>query len=155
MGGGLFAVFDSAGAAIAAATAAFESCVLAVEDSDRPMVRIAVHAGDVLPDGEDLAGTAVAIASRLCHVAVPASVMVSEVARSMAGSVVGVGFRESQISPRSARLRASAAIRIPDVLASSVPVTVDVSAASTKSFRRSRPVSVTRPINLSPIRTGA
>jgi hypothetical protein len=92
LAGGLFAVFDSARAAIAAAAAA--SSVLAGEDSDRPRVRMAVHVGQVHADGDYLAGTVVATASRLCDMALPGSVLVTGAARSMAGPVLGVGFRD-------------------------------------------------------------
>ena len=48
-------------------------------------IRIGLDAGEPLPDGDDLYGTPVIIASRLCDVAKPGEILASDVVRQIAG----------------------------------------------------------------------
>ncbi len=66
----------------------------ATTDGEPIRVHIGVHAGDVVRDGDDYLGGAVIIASRLVDVAGPDEILVSSVARDLAG-----GSREFDFEP--------------------------------------------------------
>jgi class 3 adenylate cyclase len=63
-------------------------------DGEAIRVHIGIHAGDVVREGDDYLGSAVIIASRLVDVAGPDEILVSSVARDLAG-----GSREFHFEP--------------------------------------------------------
>ena len=65
---------------------------LALELGTPLAIRIGVSAGDVERDGSDLFGLPVVQASRLCSDAMPAQILVSDIARALAGSRGNIGF---------------------------------------------------------------
>jgi len=81
-GDGLMVAFASAVAAV--------RCAVDVQratsgSAGGPLVRIGIDAGEPLADGEDLYGTPVIVARRLCDAAAEGEVLVSEVVRHLAG----------------------------------------------------------------------
>lgn len=81
LGDGVMAVFADAAAATACA-AAMQRAVAA--DADRLGLRIGVHTGELLRDGDDYYGTTVIVASRLCDRAAPGETIISEATRDRA-----------------------------------------------------------------------
>jgi len=76
---GLIAAFSSAVAAV--------QCAVALQrTTDRPM-RVGLHAGE-LPEGEDVYGSVVIVASRLCDAAAPGEILASDVVRQIGGSPI-------------------------------------------------------------------
>jgi class 3 adenylate cyclase len=83
-GDGFLARFDSTGRAVRCA-----SEVLAATKNIGLDVRAGVHCGDVEVRGDDIAGLAVTIAKRVCDLAGPGQVMVSETVRTgMVGAAI-------------------------------------------------------------------
>src|SRR3569623_85106 len=80
MGDGFFVEFASAVQAASCAIAIqieTEAVASAVDDARRMRLRIGIHVGDVLVEGEDLLGDGVNIAARLEGIAEPGSVCIS------------------------------------------------------------------------------
>jgi DNA-binding NarL/FixJ family response regulator/class 3 adenylate cyclase len=81
-GDGLMIVFGSAVAAV--------RCAVAMQraTSDAPgglEIRVGLDAGEPLPDGEDLYGTPVIVASRLCESAAGGQILASDIVRQIVG----------------------------------------------------------------------
>jgi class 3 adenylate cyclase len=86
-GDGIMASFPSASAAI--------RCAIAVQlalaaPGNAPLVRIGINAGEPLAQGDDLFGTAVQMARRVCDAAAPGQILVSSVVRDLSA---GKGFQ--------------------------------------------------------------
>jgi adenylate cyclase len=90
-GDGIMASFTSASAALEAAVAIQKA--LAVHSSDNPdtrlRVRIGLNAGEPVAEDEDLFGTAVQLAARVCDKAEPGQILASNVVQELAA---GKGF---------------------------------------------------------------
>lgn len=90
-GDGIMASFPSASAAVQSALAMQRG--FAEHNAERPHVhlgvRIGLNAGEPVAEGDDLFGTAVQVAARVCAQAEPAEVLVSDVVRQL---VAGKGF---------------------------------------------------------------
>ncbi len=84
-GDGLMVVFASAVAAVRCAVD-MQRTTTARDDGLR--LRIGIDAGEPLPDGDDVYGTPVIVASRLCESAEPGTIMASDVVRQIAGTRV-------------------------------------------------------------------
>jgi DNA-binding NarL/FixJ family response regulator/class 3 adenylate cyclase len=80
-GDGLMVVFQSAVAAVRCAVAMQR----ATTAGDGLAIRVGLDAGEPLPDGEDLYGKPVIVASRLCETASAGEILASEVVRQVAG----------------------------------------------------------------------
>ncbi len=83
-GDGIMASFSDADAAVRCACAiqrAFEAFNLASAESLR--VRIGIHVGEPVEDSRDLFGVAVQMAARLCQIADPDTIVVSEAVRAL------------------------------------------------------------------------
>jgi DNA-binding NarL/FixJ family response regulator/class 3 adenylate cyclase len=96
-GGGLMIAFASAVAAL--------RCAVAMQRATDPAgpleLRIGLDAGEPLPEGDDLYGTPVIVAARLCDAAEPGEILASEVVCRVAGPRVA-----EQLQPAGAlRLR--------------------------------------------------
>jgi class 3 adenylate cyclase len=87
-GDGFLATFDATGRALRSA-----ADILAGAKDIGLDLRAGVHTGEVEVRGEDIAGLAVTIAKRVCDLAAPGQLLVSETVR---GHMVGAGiqFRE-------------------------------------------------------------
>jgi class 3 adenylate cyclase len=85
MGDGFLATFDATGRALRCAT----EIVAGAKDIGLNL-RIGVHTGEVEVRGDDIAGLAVTIAKRVCDLAGPRQVLVSETVRS---NMVGAGIQ--------------------------------------------------------------
>ena len=83
-GDGFLATFDATGRALRCATE-----ILAGAKEIGLELRAGVHTGEVEARGDDIAGLAVTIAKRVCDLAGPGQVLVSETVR---GHMVGTGF---------------------------------------------------------------
>lgn len=73
-------------------------CAVAIQDaagSTSLQVRIGVHAGELIADENDVFGTAVNIASRLCAAAAPGEVLVSDLTRSRLGRRGGFDLEDA------------------------------------------------------------
>src|SRR4051812_17728392 len=81
-GDGLMVAFSSAVSAVRCAVAMQEATTGA---ADGPELRIGLDAGEPLADGEDLYGTPVIVASRLCDAADAGEILASDVVRQVAG----------------------------------------------------------------------
>ena len=81
-GDGLMVAFASA---VAAIRCAVDMQRAASNVGDALMLRVGLHAGEPLADGDDLYGTPVNIASRLCDVAGAGEIVASDVVRQIAG----------------------------------------------------------------------
>ncbi len=88
-GDGLMIVFASAVAALRCAVAMQRS----TGPADRLELRIGLDAGEPLPEGEDLYGTPVIVAARLCDAAEPGEILASEVVCRVAGPRVAEQFQ--------------------------------------------------------------
>lgn len=84
MGDGFLATFDATGRALRCATE-----IVADAKSMGLDLRAGVHTGEVEVRGDDIAGLAVTIAKRVCDMAGPGEVLVSETVRS---TMVGAGI---------------------------------------------------------------
>src|SRR3954447_20888792 len=81
-GDGLMVAFASAVAAVRCAVAMQRATTGAPDGLE---VRVGLAAGEPLPDGEDLYGTPVIVASRLCESAAGGEILSSDVVRQIAG----------------------------------------------------------------------
>jgi class 3 adenylate cyclase/tetratricopeptide (TPR) repeat protein len=91
VGDGVLAVFESARRSLACAVAIQQGLVEGSLAAG-PRVRIGINSGDVLADGEDLQGAAVALAARITAEAEGGQILVSDVVRQSSGLRPGVGF---------------------------------------------------------------
>jgi DNA-binding NarL/FixJ family response regulator/class 3 adenylate cyclase len=80
-GDGLMVAFGSAVAAVRCAIAMQR----ATTAGDALAIRVGLDAGEPLPDGEDLYGTPVIVANRLCQTAGAGEILASDVVRQVAG----------------------------------------------------------------------
>jgi DNA-binding NarL/FixJ family response regulator/class 3 adenylate cyclase len=88
LGDGLMALFGTAYDGVRAAVAMQQATDLAERGQHCPPLglRIGVHVGDVVDDGpDDVFGSAVVVARRLCDAAGPGKILVSEVVRLLTG----------------------------------------------------------------------
>ena len=89
LGDGVLAVFTSAREAIQAALA----CGAAGSHGGLPL-RLGLHAGDVIREGDNVFGGAVNIAARIASLSAPGEVLVSETVRGLARTSAGVTFED-------------------------------------------------------------
>jgi class 3 adenylate cyclase len=82
-GDGFLATFDAAGRALRCAAE-----ILTATNGIGLELRAGLHTGDIEIRGDDIAGLAVTIAKRICDLAEPSQVLVSEMVR---GHLVGSG----------------------------------------------------------------
>jgi DNA-binding NarL/FixJ family response regulator/class 3 adenylate cyclase len=95
LGDGLMAVFGTVYDGVRAAIAMQQATDLAERVQECPALglRIGVHVGDVVDDGsDDVFGSAVVVARRLCDAAGPRKILVSEVVRLLTGSRPDIYF---------------------------------------------------------------
>ncbi len=86
MGDGFLATFTSTRRAL-------ESAIAIQQASDEVRVRIGLHAGEVIHEGDDIHGAAVAAAARVMSQAQGGEIVVSDLVKQLAGAA-GVRFRE-------------------------------------------------------------
>jgi branched-chain amino acid transport system substrate-binding protein len=93
-GDSFYVVFESASAAIGCALATVEGAVAAsAQRSDAPItVGIGIHAGETVEADGGFVGSPVNVAARLCALAGPGEVLVSDTARLLTQAVVPVTF---------------------------------------------------------------
>ncbi len=85
-GDGLFARFDLAAGAVAAALAMRKGIdAEQVSSTATPQLRVGIHAGQVIEDGDDLIGNMVNLAARLTAAAEPGQILVTESVADLAG----------------------------------------------------------------------
>jgi adenylate cyclase len=89
LGDGVMATFRSAAQAVAAACA----CAGVAASADLAL-HIGLHAGDVIPDGSNVYGGAVNIASRICALCEPGEILVSQTVRDLARTSASVTFED-------------------------------------------------------------
>jgi DNA-binding NarL/FixJ family response regulator/class 3 adenylate cyclase len=95
LGDGLMALFGTVYDGVRAAIAIQQATDLAERAGDCPPLglRVGVHVGDVVDDGtDDVFGSAVVVARRLCDAAGPRKILVSEVVRLLTGSRPDIHF---------------------------------------------------------------
>ena len=85
-GDGLMVAFASAVAAVRCAVAMQRAASGAGEDR----LSIGLAAGEPIPDGDELYGTPVLVAQRLCEAAAPGQILASDIVRQVAGGRVDV-----------------------------------------------------------------
>jgi class 3 adenylate cyclase len=97
-GDGIMASFFSASRAVGCALQIQQTFTArnAVNPEDAVKVRIGLNAGEPIPEGNDLFGTSVQLARRICDRAEPGNVLVSDVVRQL---VAGKGFSFEQLNP--------------------------------------------------------
>jgi class 3 adenylate cyclase len=98
MGDGIMAAFDDAAAAIECARAiqqAFEAFNLASREKLR--VRIGVDAGEPIEDSNDLFGSTVQMAARLCQTAEPEGILVSRTVHDLVAAQFDLSEREPRM----------------------------------------------------------
>ncbi|NNE84082.1 MAG: DUF4242 domain-containing protein [Alphaproteobacteria bacterium] len=84
LGDGIMAAFDHVPAAINSALAIQKELnAFNRSDDNSILVRIGVHAGEPIEEGNDLFGSAVQMAARLCTIAQPGGVLVSNTVREL------------------------------------------------------------------------
>jgi class 3 adenylate cyclase len=94
LGDGLMLAFGSASDAVSAAVAMQRAIDAASRGAaDRVAMRVGISAGDATREGDDWYGVPVVEGSRLCAVAEPGQILVSEVVRLLSGSRGGHEFR--------------------------------------------------------------
>src|SRR3954462_14561228 len=82
-GDGLMVAFTSA---VAAVRCAVDMQRATTGTDGSPPIRVGLDAGEPLPDGEDLYGTPVIVASRLCESASGGEILASDIVRQIAGT---------------------------------------------------------------------
>lgn len=89
LGDGIMAVFDDVAAAVATACR-IQRAFAAFNDGNRePLrVRIGIHAGEPVEDSNDLFGSTVQIAARICAAAAAEQILVSETVRGLIADVL-------------------------------------------------------------------
>lgn len=86
MGDGCLATFPAAADAVSAGVSVHSAAALATRHGVAPRLRVGVAVGDVtVEEDDDVFGTAVIVASRLCSVAAPGQVLVTDVVKALAG----------------------------------------------------------------------
>jgi class 3 adenylate cyclase len=93
-GDGFYVVFPSASSAVLCGLAILEGASVAVDPvGGNPLrVGIGIHAGETAETGEGPVGSAVNMAARVCSVARPGELLVTETVRSLTRSVLTVDF---------------------------------------------------------------
>jgi class 3 adenylate cyclase len=91
-GDSFYVVFPSASMAVACALEIVRAAADDVVHDDPILVGVGVHAGEALETPEGPVGTAVNIAARLCAIAGPGEVVVSDTVRALTRSVGSAGF---------------------------------------------------------------
>ncbi len=91
-GDSFYVVFPSASMAVACALEIVRAAADDVVHDDPILVGVGVHAGEALDTPEGPVGTAVNIAARLCAIAGPGEVVVSDTVRALTRSVGSAGF---------------------------------------------------------------
>jgi class 3 adenylate cyclase len=89
LGDGVMAVFGAAGMAVDAARACRDAA-----SATGLALHLGLHAGDVIHEETNVYGGTVNIASRICGLAQPGEILVSDVVRGMARSSAGVEFED-------------------------------------------------------------
>lgn len=89
LGDGVMAVFTSTARAIECATACHNATL-----GSELLLRIGLHAGDVIPEDDNVYGGAVNIASRICGLCAPGEILVSATVRDLARTSAGVTFED-------------------------------------------------------------
>jgi class 3 adenylate cyclase len=89
LGDGVMATFPSAATALAAA----QRCLELSSESELRL-HIGLHAGDVLHEPGNVYGGAVNIASRICGIAAPGEILVSQTVRDLARTSAGMTFED-------------------------------------------------------------
>jgi DNA-binding NarL/FixJ family response regulator/class 3 adenylate cyclase len=131
-GDGLMVAFQSAVAAVRCAVAMQR----ATTAGQGLTIRVGLDAGEPLPDGEDLYGTPVIVASRLCETASAGEILASEVVRQVAG-------------PRVAELMQPAgALRLPGMSERVVTARVRWRTDGDDELPESKPAAVAREITI-------
>lgn len=94
-GDSFYIVFSSVGAAVRCGLAIVaEAARASAERADRPIrVGVGVHAGESVAEGDGFVGSAVNIAARICAVAAPGEVLVSDTVRSLVRTSLPLSFR--------------------------------------------------------------
>ena len=94
-GDSFYIVFSSVGAAVRCGLAIVaEAARASAARADRPIrVGVGVHAGESVAEGEGFVGSAVNIAARICAVAAPGEVLVSDTVRSLVRTSLPLTFR--------------------------------------------------------------
>lgn len=98
LGDGIMASFDDVPASVACAMTIQDELATYNEESETPIrVRIGIHAGEPLEDSDDLFGSAVQMASRICDAAQSGTVLVSrEVKDACAGADMAFALSGSE-----------------------------------------------------------
>ena len=97
LGDGIMASFVDIAASVACALEIQEAFASYNDKSDTPIrVRIGVHAGDPIEESDDLFGSAVQMASRICDAAQAGAVLVSREVKDACGGL-GLGFETSGV----------------------------------------------------------
>jgi class 3 adenylate cyclase len=92
-GDSFYVVFPSASQAVACGLAIVGSAATESGHTDDPIpVGVGIHAGEAVPTSDGPIGTAVNIAARLCSMAAPGEVLVSDTVRSLTRSVGDAAF---------------------------------------------------------------
>ncbi len=94
-GDGFLAEFPSAAQAVACAIAIqaeTEQAAAALDDNVKMRLRVGVHVGEVMVEGEDLVGDSVYIASRLESVTVPGGISISRAVHDQVRDRINVCF---------------------------------------------------------------
>ena len=96
LGDGIMAAFDSPRRAVMTALAINRALTEHSQRNPRRAARIhaGLHTGEVLDSGDDLHGSTVSAASRICDVAEGGQILVSDVVRQLCGTLPGVVFRD-------------------------------------------------------------
>lgn len=93
LGDGVMAVFDSAAGAISAAQLLrVQTIMFKRTNTDALDIRIGVASGDVSVEDDDYFGVPVIQASRLCSIADPNRILVTDIVRAIAGDREGLAF---------------------------------------------------------------
>jgi class 3 adenylate cyclase len=104
-GDGIMASFGDAAAAVGCARAIVEAFAGFNRSSREPIrVRVGLHAGEPVEDGEDLFGSAVQLASRICRAAEPGTAVASGEVRAACGDA-GAGAGSGWVALGETRLR--------------------------------------------------
>jgi len=91
-GDNFFVVFDSVSAAVRCGLEIIAGAASSGAAGDRIAVGVGVHAGEALPTREGLVGVPINIAARLCALAGPGELLVSDTVRALTRTYLGVGF---------------------------------------------------------------
>jgi len=91
-GDSFFVVFDSVSGAVRCGLEILDGAAASGAAGHQIDVGVGVHAGEALPTGEGLVGVTINIASRLCGLAAPGELIVSDTVRALTRTYLGVGF---------------------------------------------------------------